>query len=510
MQVAISKIAGWIRERLLARRRAKEEARGAAAVKIQAIFRGHLVRKQAKARALLRARALRLQQLAREEALREQHKLVVQENMDVQRATGARPPPEQWRPGIELAAPSVEMLWELLTSGGSGHINTQLDATELLNSYAEARRTGLTKELYDALVAETVRGKRHVEEPEDIWPRQAAVIVAHYKDNQAKAEATRAELLELVDDVYDPCGELVSGYEDLGIDRDTHLNLKVFKRVFRALSSLTCLDQSWIVAHLSWCATGEFELPPDMGKQMLHILFTKVALPLRFSQTDFYRLCYLFEVIDNKGRKGIRTNTLPVVYTRTLVRMPDLVVRRIQLRPQAFGTEEMQVEKGREQRNCTVGWTEFSILLQALYAALPKGLFKSPLAMCLEGLARAQRTKAEQAAARVVDAFRGAGDGRGTFGGGGGSRGTFGSSKELNRGGTFAHFGRGGGAGLEESGSVALSSAEHDEASLDDAFGREEEGLRPRMRQAGDREEEDDSLTEDMRMTLSVRASEPE
>merc|ERR1712060_214047 len=50
-----------------------------------------------------------------------------------------------------------------------------------------------------------------------------------------------------------------------------------------------------------------------------------------------------------------------------------------------------------------LGWVEFSILLQAIFYAMPKNLFRSPLQMCLKLLQRGSERHGGPQRARDVD-----------------------------------------------------------------------------------------------------------
>merc|ERR1711920_815866 len=50
-----------------------------------------------------------------------------------------------------------------------------------------------------------------------------------------------------------------------------------------------------------------------------------------------------------------------------------------------------------------MGWVEFSILLQAIFYAMPKNLFRSPLQMCLKLLQRGSERHGGPQRARDVD-----------------------------------------------------------------------------------------------------------
>lgn len=302
--------------------------------------------------------------------------------------------PEAWHPGMELPNPGLETLWEMLASSGRGQICTALSALEFLNIFAACRTTGLDR-LRLASADYFDEGQKGEEEdssrpiPEDIYPRQIAAIILYLKE-QRDAELDRQALLDIIWDVFDPCGEMHADFTDLGVDDSTEFNLRVFKRTIRSFALLLCIEESWVIAHFVWYLTKQFELVSDLGFNMLTKTFHKIQIPLRFTQTNFYRLCYCWQIVDPKGRKGIRSSSIPTIFSKTLQRMPSLVQKRIASRPRVhgFGKLEVEEEKG---KLFIRGWTEFSILLQMLYNAMPIGIFASPLAMCLDGISRSQQ-----------------------------------------------------------------------------------------------------------------------
>lgn len=291
--------------------------------------------------------------------------------------------PPSWCPGAELPMPGIETLWEMLASSGRGQICTAFSAMDFLNLFAAGRTTGL-EQLRFAITEKLI--ELDDVQCEDIYTRQVAAVIIFLKTHR-DAQLDRSTLMEVAGDVFDPCGELHSDFSDLGVDNNTEFNLKVFKRTVAGIAMLLGIKESWLIAHLYWYNTKQFELAPDLGFKILIKTFHKIQVPLKFTQTDFYRLCYSWHVVDPKGRNGIRTSSLPTIFAKTLQRMPSLFQKRISLRPKLHGHRKLEVSDAQE-RHYIRGWTEFSILLQMLFNAMPMGVFCSPLEMCLEGISR--------------------------------------------------------------------------------------------------------------------------
>lgn len=389
---AVTKLAALFRAKQamkqLQKLKAEKQRRLAAAIRIQAMARMWSARKLRLA--LLREQEAKLLATA-SPALRYRRRSAFTPAL----ASGV---PERWRPGLELPLPDLESLWELLASAGRGQICTAMAALDLLQSYTAVWQSGLSELMAAAAPAgDLTTGsdesrKEHVRDgvaPQEVWPRQFAALLKFFNAHR-DAKPDRWRLCELIEEVFDPCGEMELGFAQFDIDHETSINLKVFKQLIRSLTILLCLDESWIIAHFLWHQTGEFEMSPDLGHRILEKVFHRVDSSPRISQADFYRLCYAFDMIDPRGRTGIRTSALPVIFAKTLRKMPDFFLKRFESRPIIQGLPKLDMDSQTEKQ-FVQGWTEFSILMHATFAAMPTGMFKSPLSLCLLGLSRARQ-----------------------------------------------------------------------------------------------------------------------
>merc|ERR1719203_2413080 len=112
--------------------------------------------------------------------------------------------------------------------------------------------------------------------------------------------------------------------------------------------------------------------------------FTKVSLPVKITQTELFRLCYAWQIVDPKGKSGIRTNSIAVLFARCLQKMPKLFQKRVAGRPRIHGYNKLEMHNDEtKDKHFVKGWTELGILLQVLHSAMPGGVFASPLEMCL-------------------------------------------------------------------------------------------------------------------------------
>lgn len=262
-------------------------------------------------------------------------------------------------------------------------------ALELLEIFAECRKTGLDRQFSNIMQQTLHREGMATERIEfDVLPRHVAYICM-LLIYSPEVDLVENELHDRMDDVFDPNGDMCDGYSDLCIENDTYLNLGQFRKLFQSISFLMCLSELDIIPHFVWVETASFQIPKDMAALIVGHVSQKHMDPVRFSQTDFIRLCYACDVVDRRGLQGIPATKVEKVFSKTLSRMPDIFAKLCETRPRMQRNNTANVS-GRQNAwgMEVVGWTEFSCLLVALFDALPKDMFLSPLQMCITFLQR--------------------------------------------------------------------------------------------------------------------------
>mmetsp|Transcript_31279 Transcript_31279/g.93143 ORF Transcript_31279/g.93143 Transcript_31279/m.93143 type:complete len:210 (+) Transcript_31279:1-630(+) len=196
-------------------------------------------------------------------------------------------------------------------------------------------------------------------------------------------EADRDRLVELCELVADPQGENGTDYQDLGITRTTRMNLLVFRKAFLWIASLMGVDESYIVSHMLWMFTGNIEINGVMACNMLGRVGLKTPDDGCITFADFRQICLCFRVELLSGRNLFKGRTTVVgIFSKVVARMPvEFQRRRNEYLKGRKEKLELPVEL--EDRKWVKGWTEFSILMQALYHAIPEGLVPNPVQMCL-------------------------------------------------------------------------------------------------------------------------------
>jgi len=283
-----------------------------------------------------------------------------------------------WRPGAELPMTTTDGLWELLKGG---HISGQIFAIDLLGLFSDCKKSGLDLELSNAVLG-NFSGIQSHREPMEVHPRQVATLIDALNKNP-RMELVREDLCDMVALVPDPFGEALHGYEDLGIENTTRMGLSVFRKTLQIISLLMAIEECYIVSHIVWFMTGEFEVSKDMGQHIYRQMGLKAPNPVRLSYQDFLNLCIAFRVQMPSGRNVFQGDSVSGIFNRAILNIPKIFERR-RFRKMHQREDDECFDK-HEKRKQVAGWTEWSILLQELFAAIPAGAIPNPLQMCLAG-----------------------------------------------------------------------------------------------------------------------------
>merc|ERR1712187_659910 len=98
----------------------------------------------------------------------------------------------------------------------------------------------------------------------DLLPWQVAHLCAIYRedpDADLSEESMRSRFAEVK---YD--GDEEADSAQLGIERDLHLNLKLFKKLLRSIARAMRIDETFVIIQFIWVSLGRFELPPALGR----------------------------------------------------------------------------------------------------------------------------------------------------------------------------------------------------------------------------------------------------
>jgi len=329
---------------------------------------------------------------------------------------------------------SLVDLWETLTNI-HGHLTTTVEVIDVVDLFAECKRTGLNPTLAETIPMASVR---HDKPPEDLSPGEVAHLCA--KLIEAKGELSAEMARQEIDGIKDEMRRTdVSGFYT---ERDAAITWKQFKQLMNILSVLMRVDKTYILTHMAWNKGSFFEMSDNFVGHVIekcsHRRLRRIAGKERpstapadgkhpepiqtidiseekFDFNAFRLLCNNCHVVQQKGRHGISYEEMGLLFDRVARRMPELIQQRQERRK--TGAAEIKrsssakaaarsttrsamaasVQEERGDELYFIGRTEFSILMEELYKEehLTQE-YKSPLMMLTAFVQKAEEALEEQ------------------------------------------------------------------------------------------------------------------
>jgi len=350
---------------------------------------------------------------------------------------------EKRDPNSELPIPGVDEVWDVITRryGGVRSHATLVDVVDLFHA---CKLAGLNIDLARFPGLWPARNA----EPEDVSPGEVAhlcIMLLEDVDEELTCAQVR-EAIDCVKEECRATAykDLYIGNDD----SHEYLNFSHFKRLIYFLSDLMGIDEQYILGTFMYLCVGTFEMTDlfaalvmkEMGKKQkwkgkknthgtdlqeslkrensctkkkkrekaakspapfegCAVEDIQNLLNQKFSNVDFSRMCYNCQILD--PRNGISYSRLGETFLQTARHMGKLMKDRVAKRPilhkEEDRWEEMMmkydtpsflfdgVDQDKTIALCfTIGRSEFSVLMEALYGILPKTWFGGPLDMCLK------------------------------------------------------------------------------------------------------------------------------
>merc|ERR1712232_708058 len=176
----------------------------------------------------------------------------------------------------------------------------------LVDRFAESRNEGLTSELSE------LSGREHWEAPshasEDVSPLELAHLFTMLQENPSASEA---DALQQVISIKDVCrSKTNTDITAMGLKSDDPIGYGQFKRLLELLSATMVLEEQQILAHFAWVEIGKFDLTDHLGMVIMQRIFLRTgpdALHQKIQSNDFMRMCHVFKLTDNSGKRASRT-----------------------------------------------------------------------------------------------------------------------------------------------------------------------------------------------------------
>jgi len=235
--------------------------------------------------------------------------------------------------------------------------------------------------------------KREVHDPEDVSPLELAHLFTMLQENPS---ATAADAVLQCQNVKDVCRTMETrDIKSVGLAHEDTIGYGQFKRLLELLSATMVLEEQQILAHFAWVEIGKFDLTERMGLLIMHKIFLQSgehALQNKIHSNDFMRMCHVFKLVDNSGKKGIPHAQTSLFFSDTLKNLPRLSAERDRKktkRNQDNKSKKSPRGKQHKSHSSLKGRVHLSILFEELWKIWPdKSEMRSPLLLVLHLLTK--------------------------------------------------------------------------------------------------------------------------
>merc|ERR1712232_93498 len=117
--------------------------------------------------------------------------------------------------------------------------------------------------------------------------------------------------LQQIQNVKDVCrSKDTTSITSVGLKYNENIGYGQFKRLLELLSATMVLEEQQILAHFAWVEIGKFDLTDHLGMVIMQRIFLRTgpdALHQKIQSNDFMRMCHVFKLTDNSGKRASRT-----------------------------------------------------------------------------------------------------------------------------------------------------------------------------------------------------------
>lgn len=218
-------------------------------------------------------------------------------------------------------------------------------------------------------------------EPEDVSPLELGKLFELVANNR---KATEEDARMEIDRVKEECRALSAAHEKLDIslaaaklDGESVVGFGVFKQLLQLLVKTMCISRNNMVSCFTWSRSGIYQMTESVAIQVLEKLFIKVPkngqdiLAARVTCNDFSTLLYGLDLVSAPGKTGIPMGRIALIWGETLKHMRHKLAERKNLRIVAIGGRVKQGRQRKHNHRHITGRSQLSILMDALFEALP-------------------------------------------------------------------------------------------------------------------------------------------
>eukprot|EP00933_Yihiella_yeosuensis_P035057 TRINITY_DN2850_c6_g1_i1.p1 TRINITY_DN2850_c6_g1~~TRINITY_DN2850_c6_g1_i1.p1 ORF type:complete len:451 (+),score=87.95 TRINITY_DN2850_c6_g1_i1:100-1452(+) len=290
---------------------------------------------------------------------------------------------------------TYEEMYELLTMT-EGRIGGRLELRDMIQLFDAAKRSGIGAQLA-RLVPQACDTSDKAED--DVPPAGLGHLFALIQENPAATDRDAEQVILSIKDIIHDVDQ--TSLEAMGLELNATVKFGAFKRLVQMLTATMHVDEAHLLTSFLYVDTNVFQMTEAMGMAVMQKLFMKEAsedthlLEIPVKSNDFARMCYTADIINEDTSKGIPRGSIAIVFQNVLSKMPKLLAERERKRKEDRGDKSKRRRKRSHSHKSIRGRTQLSVLMEALFHALPATVFTSPFKLTVMLLEAVQANAAK-------------------------------------------------------------------------------------------------------------------
>jgi len=290
---------------------------------------------------------------------------------------------------LERKLTTVDGVWNMLCDRYA-ESSRKIELTDLVKCLEEMQETGLDMELASLVpMANEDDVAPEILSPEELRHLGRFLCglksedVASFSEERARAELDAffcpLDLKIASEDQIRDADKREAQLQEVG--ENPRLTLSKFRRLLCLQADLMNIELQYVVSHLAWLLTGDFEMPEPLARRLIEQCMpgarsTSDSLDTVFGMSSLAVMAYNGGLVDTACQAGLPSNEISGIYHQVCVQVAS-----------AHETDPGSVTLS--------GRTEFELVLQGIQKAMPRSAgFRSPLQMAVSMLSKAGEGRA--------------------------------------------------------------------------------------------------------------------